>query len=224
MNFKKEKFITSDGSHTFYMPEINEYYHSHHGAIQEAMHVFIKNGLQQFTNKKEITLLEIGFGTGLNALLTSLESKKSIQQINYIGIEAFPLSEEEHTDLNFVEELKNENSKIYFEKIHAAKWEEKTEITEYFNITKIQNTIQEFTLTQNSIDLIYFDAFGPRVQPEMWNIEIFKKLFLSLTIGGVFVTYCAKGQVKRDLKSVGFNLESLQGPPGKREMIRCTKV
>ncbi len=223
MNFKKEKYITSDGSHTFFMPEINEYYHSHHGAIQEALHVFIKNGLHQFTDHKDITIFEVGFGTGLNALLTCLESQKSKLKINYIGLEAFPLEVDEYADLNFTTSLEDKNASVYFEKIHAANWEEKTTISDNFSILKLKNTLENVVLAENSLDLIYFDAFGPRVQPEMWTIELFQKLYDALKTGGVFVTYCAKGQVKRDLKSVGFALETLAGPPGKREMIRCGK-
>jgi tRNA U34 5-methylaminomethyl-2-thiouridine-forming methyltransferase MnmC len=223
MNFKKEKYITSDGSHTFFMPEINEYYHSHHGAIQEALHVFIKNGLHQFVDHKEITIFEVGFGTGLNALLTCLESEKSKLKINYIGLEAFPLEVDEYADLNFATSIEDKNASVYFEKIHSAKWEEKTTISDNFSILKLKNTLENIVLAENSLDLIFFDAFGPRVQPEMWTIELFQKLYEALKTGGVFVTYCAKGQVKRDLKSVGFTLETLAGPPGKREMIRCGK-
>lgn len=223
MNFKKEKYITSDGSHTFYMPEINEYYHSHHGAIQEALHVFIKNGLHQFVDHKEITIFEVGFGTGFNTLLTCLESEKSKLKINYIGLEAFPLEVDEYADLNFATSIEDKNASVYFEKIHSANWEEKTTISDNFSILKLKNTLENVVLAENSLDLIYFDAFGPRVQPEMWTIELFQKLYDALKTGGVFVTYCAKGQVKRDLKSVGFALETLAGPPGKREMIRCHK-
>jgi tRNA U34 5-methylaminomethyl-2-thiouridine-forming methyltransferase MnmC len=223
MNFKKEKYITSDGSHTFYMPEINEYYHSHHGAIQEAMHVFIKNGLQKFGAQKEITIFEVGFGTGLNALLTCLESEGLGLKIEYLGLEAFPLDADEYADLNFATSINNVDATSYFEKIHAANWKEKTEISTNFALTKIKNTLENVVLAENSLDLIYFDAFGPRVQPEMWTIELFQKLYDALKSHGIFVTYCAKGQVKRDLKSVGFALETLAGPPGKREMIRCGK-
>jgi tRNA U34 5-methylaminomethyl-2-thiouridine-forming methyltransferase MnmC len=220
MEYKKEKIITSDGSHTLFMPEINEYYHSHHGAIQEAKHVFIKNGLNHLDFDKEISILEIGFGTGLNALLTCLEAKN---KVNYLGIEAFPLIQSDYENLNFVEQIDKEKAKSIFSSIHDSNWEDFVEITDKFRLKKIKNTLQNFSLEENSIDLIYFDAFGPRAQAEMWIEEIFSKLYSFLKTGGIFVTYCAKGQVKRDLKSVGFELETLPGPPGKREMIRCTK-
>jgi tRNA U34 5-methylaminomethyl-2-thiouridine-forming methyltransferase MnmC len=223
MHVKKEKFVTADGSHTFYMPQINEYYHSHHGAIQEAKHVFIKNGLFQFKDFKEITILEIGFGTGLNALLNCIEAEKMNLKLSYIGLEAYPLSEEEYQDLNFCKHIQDENSTHFFNEIHTSNWNDFTKISACFQLKKVKSTVQEFSFDINSIDLIYFDAFGPRVQPEMWTKEIFANLYKSLKKDGVFVTYCAKGQVKRDLKSVGFILETLAGPPGKREMIRCIK-
>ena len=224
MEFKKETFITADGSHTFFMPELNEYYHSHHGAIQEARHVFLKNGFHYFENKAEITILEVGFGTGLNALLTCLEAEKFHKKITYFGLEAFPLNENQVAELNYSEQIKEENSTEFFQKIHAANWEEMTEITPLFQIKKIKESLQNVSLPKNSIDLIYFDAFGPRVQPEMWTLELFEKLYNLCKNDACFVTYCAKGQVKRDLKSAQFKVETLQGPPGKREMVRGIKL
>ncbi|MES2588956.1 MAG: tRNA (5-methylaminomethyl-2-thiouridine)(34)-methyltransferase MnmD [Bacteroidota bacterium] len=223
MEIKKEKFITADGSHTFYMAEINEYYHSHHGAIQEARHVFIKNGFHFFESENEFSILEVGFGTGLNALLTCLEAEKSNKKITYFALEAYPLSEEELTDLNYSTQLEEKNAHILYQKIHQANWGEMTKISPTFKIIKLKEKIQELKLELNSIDLIYFDAFGPRVQPEMWSLEIFSKIFSLAKEKACFVTYCAKGQVKRDLKSAGFQVETLQGPPGKREMIRGLK-
>ncbi len=205
------------------MAEINEYYHSHHGAIQEARHVFIKNGFHFFESENEFSILEVGFGTGLNALLTCLEAEKSNKKITYFALEAYPLSEEELTDLNYSTQLEEKNAHILYQKIHQANWGEMTKISPTFKIIKLKEKIQELKLELNSIDLIYFDAFGPRVQPEMWSLEIFSKIFSLAKEKACFVTYCAKGQVKRDLKSAGFQVETLQGPPGKREMIRGLK-
>jgi tRNA U34 5-methylaminomethyl-2-thiouridine-forming methyltransferase MnmC len=221
MNWKKEIFTTNDGSTTFYLPEINEYYHSHHGAIQEAKHVFLKNGLLFNDKLKEIKILEIGFGTGLNAFLTLLESKN--KQLEYHTIEAYPLNSEQIAQLNFVK-LINQNLLDLFHKIHSSDWEKLQEITTSFLLKKNKLKIQDFKPKNQFYDLIYFDAFGPRVQPEMWTIEIFKKMFIFLKPKGILVTYCAKGQVKRDLKSVGFTVETLAGPPGKREMIRAIRI
>ena len=159
---KREIITTNDGSKTIHLPDWNESYHSKHGAVQEAQHVFIKSGLCEIS-KAEIGILEIGFGTGLNAMLTMNKAKETDQLIEYTGLEAYPVS-------------------------------------------------------------IYFDAFGPRVQPDMWTLEIFQKLYSSMENEGVFVTYCAKGQVRRDLIEAGFKVEKIPGPPGKREMLRGRKI
>jgi tRNA U34 5-methylaminomethyl-2-thiouridine-forming methyltransferase MnmC len=223
-NTLKEKFTTADGSDTFFMPEFNEYYHSHHGAIQEAKHVFIKNGLQHLSKRKSINILEVGLGTALNALLTVIEAHELQIKINYLGLEAFPLSNEQLEELNYSKLIDDKNSGSFFEKIKQVEWGSKSKISDFFEIEKVHNTLQEIKLKFNHFDLIYYDAFGPRAQEEMWHLDLFEKLYNSLKTNGVFVTYCAKGQVKRDLKSLGFQLESLPGPPGKREMIRATKI
>ena len=215
----REIIITLDGSSSIYIPAWKEHYHSHHGAIQEAKHVFIKNGLLEKSNEEELKILEVGFGTGLNCLLT-LQSKPKNQQINYHGLEAFPLEKEEIAQLNY-RELLEQNTVAYFENLHQGSWNEVFKVEEFFILHKIQMLLLECKLEVNSFDLIYFDAFGPRVQPEMWTIEIFEKMFACMKKDGIFVTYCAKGQVKRDLKAVGFEVETLPGPPGKREMIRA---
>ena len=213
--------ISKDGSHTLYRKDIDETYHSRHGAIQEAQHVFIDMGLKEVEkSKKEINILEVGFGTGLNALLTCLNSTS---KINYIGLESFPLQDKVLGGLNYDTTVIGNNSQEIFNSIHDAPWETQSPITSLFSINKIENEIQKFGIPQ-SIDLVYYDAFGPNSQAEMWDISIFEKLYKAMSSSGVFVTYCAKGQVRRDLKSVGFTMERLEGPPGKREMLRGRKL
>lgn len=203
-----------------YREDIDETYHSTHGAIQEALHVFIEKGLKEVEKTKEdFTILEVGFGTGLNALLTSLNSNSKIQ---YIGIEAFPIDQSIINQLNYISEIGNKKGADTFDKLHNAEWGVFSEITKTFSLKKVKGEIQHVDLG-NEIDLVYYDAFGPNSQGEMWDINIFKKLYASMSQNGVFVTYCAKGQVRRDLQSVGFTVERLEGPPGKREMLRAVK-
>lgn len=219
---KREIIITSDGSTTIHLPDWNEQYHSKHGAIQEAYHVFIKAGFEQI-HKKEIALLEIGFGTGLNCFITLLEAKKSAKNIQYIGVEAYPISTDEISQLNYVSELKAANYQSEFDKIHTTSWEEIQQIETNFSLQKRNQFFTDIN-DKNQFDLIYFDAFGARVQPELWTEEIFLKMYIALKPNGILVTYSAKGSVRRAMQSVGFTVERLQGPPGKREMLRATKV
>ncbi len=232
---------TKDQSHTLFLPHLNEHYHSIHGAVQESQHVFIKNGLEYFRNlspTKNINVFEIGFGTGLNALLTLLKGLEYPHfTIAYSTIEAYPLPQEIIQQLNYTSQLniENDNSKGFpsplgeglgvraFKHIHSAEWNKPTEITSNFSIHKIHQTLQQIQLSE-TYDIIFFDAFAPEKQPEMWTKEIFQKLFLHLNAGGILVTYCAKGIIKRTLKEIGFTIETLQGPPGKREMIRAIKI
>ncbi len=218
---KRQIIITSDGSSTIHLPEWDEQYHSKHGAIQEAKHVFIKNGLSLFSNRK-ISILEIGFGTGLNSFITFLEAPKFNLSIDYVGIEAYPVAIEEIEKLNYVSELGATNFKSTFKQMHQQQWELKNEITTGFKLTKRKQFFNEIS-DINSFDLIYFDAFGARVQPELWTEEIFKTMFNALKNGGILVTYSAKGSVRRAMQSVGFTVERLPGPPGKREMLRALK-
>lgn len=219
---KRELVKTADGSTTIYIPEWDEHYHSSHGALQEAQHVFIKHGLNPKTDDY-LTIFEMGFGTGLNALLTYFASEKRNQYIHYIGLEAFPPSTEEVEAMNYTSFTSDPDAVAVFQKLHQCDWDVAREISEHFVLEKIQNQIQSLELGHESIDLCYYDAFGPRVQPELWTPEIFEKIYHWLSPGGVLVTYCAKGQVKRDLKSVGFEVASLPGPPGKREMTKAVK-
>ena len=214
--------ITADGSTTIHIPEWDEQYHSKHGAIQEAKHVFIKNGLSLFTNQR-ISILEIGFGTGLNCFITFLEAPKMNLAIDYVGVEAYPLAAEEVEKMNYVNQLNASEFSAVFNQMHQQDWEVKGEISSGFSLTKRKQFFHEIN-DENLFDLIYFDAFGARVQPELWTEEIFDKMYKSLKTGGVLVTYSAKGSVRRAMQSVGFLVEKLPGPPGKREMLRGKKV
>lgn len=218
---KREILYTEDGSTTIHLPDWNEHYHSKHGAIQEAYHVFIKNGLAQVSLDK-FSILEIGFGTGLNAFITFLEVQKTSKIINYVGVEAYPVEPSEIKQLNYVNELNANEFQSIFDQMHQSSWEEKFQISANFSLTKRKQFFQDID-DEDSFDLIYFDAFGARVQPELWTEEVFEKMYKSLKINGVLVTYAAKGSVRRALQKVGFKVERLQGPPGKREMLRGLK-
>lgn len=228
-NFKP--IITNDGSHTFYVPEIDECYHSTNGAIQESRHIFIDAGLKQ-CEKAEINLLEIGFGTGLNALLTAaLLEKEEIRakKINYTTIELYPLSVEEAMQLNYPELIAQTDENLlekvesFFEKMHTSPWGEKVQISEKFLLTKLHLNFTQYEPTDN-FDVIYFDAFSPEKQPEMWSEELFKKLYLCAAKNAVMTTYSAKGAVRRAMQSAGFRVERISGPPGKREILRAKKL
>lgn len=219
---KREIFQTLDGSTTIHLPDWNESYHSKHGAIQEAYHVFIQNGLFTFNNLP-VSILEIGFGTGLNAFITYIESKKSNQKIDYYGVEAYPISADEILQMNFVSELNADAESEVFKRMHECDWEIINQISPLFSLTK-RNQFFEQIDDEDKFDLIYFDAFGYRVQPDLWSTEIFRKMYKSLKSKGTLVTYAARGLVKRSLIEVGFKVEKLPGPPGKREMFRATKT
>lgn len=214
--------ITADGSTTIHIPQWDEQYHSKHGAIQEAKHVFIKNGLSLFANQR-ISILEIGFGTGLNSFITFLEAPKINLAIDYVGVEAYPLTAEVVEKMNYVAELNAEDFNAVFTKMHQQKWELTNQISPNFSLLKRKQFFSEIN-DENKFNLIYFDAFGARVQPELWTEVIFEKMYKALKTGGVLVTYSAKGSVRRAMQSVGFLVEKLPGPPGKREMLRGKKV
>lgn len=214
---------TSDGSHSLYIPELDEHYHSVHGAIQESKHVFIHAGLGSVClGISKVEVLEIGLGTGLNAFLTYLESSTFPATINYTSLEPFPVSKEIVKQLNYTELLDAEKEKDVFKKIHQQSFNETAAFSDKFTFTKKNVKVQDVELLQK-YHLVYFDAFAPRVQPEMWSEEVFRKLYECLVPGGALVTYCAKGEVKRTLRNIGFEVETLPGPPGKREMIRAAR-
>ena len=225
---KRRIITTADGSKTIQIEDWNEQYHSIHGAIQEANHVFIKHGLlfcnsqlQTKASQRPINIMEIGFGTGLNAFLTLLKSTELDVFVHYTGIEAYPVSQEEIQELNYVE-LIDPNYISEFDALHKTNWEEWSVITSKFNLMKEQKFFNAVE-SQNQFDLIYFDAFGARVQPDLWTEDIFQKMFRALKPNGVLVTYSAKGSVRRAMQASGFEVERLPGPPGKREMLRALK-
>ena len=218
---EREIIQTLDGSTTIHLKEWDECYHSKHGAIQEAQHVFIQNGLSLFPNQS-VSILEIGFGTGLNAFITFLEAKKLNQSINYVGVEAYPVAASEVLAMNYVDELNAFIQKNIFEQMHESKWDEKAVLNAEFELTKRKQFFDEIDDSEQ-FDLIYFDAFGYRVQPELWSTAIFQKMYTALRPGGKLVTYAARGVVKRSMIAVGFTVEKLPGPPGKREMFRASK-
>ena len=217
---KREIIKTQDGSTTIHLPEWNESYHSKHGAIQEAYHVFIKNGLSLFEGKP-VSILEVGFGTGLNAFITYLEAQKNSQRINYVGVEAYPVAYDEAVQMNYSEEIDASQSDV-FKEMHSCLWEQVNQISDNFVLTKLKLFFQDIK-EENAFDLIYFDAFGFRVQPELWSEDIFKAMFKALKNRGVLVTYACRTSIKNAMLSAGFSVNKLPGAPGKREMLRANK-
>lgn len=224
---KRKIVTTGDGSTTIQITDWDEQYHSMHGAVQEARHVFLKMGLDFWMNENpdqnSLHILEIGFGTGLNALLTLMHAEKSSVNLLYEGVEAYPVSSEELAQLNYLEAADAQAFEAVFEKMHQIPWEQTETITEAFQLKKRKQTFETLE-DQDQHDLIYFDAFGARVQPELWEEPIFEKMYHALKARGVLVTYAAKGSVRRAMQAVGFKVERLPGPPGKREMLRAVKV
>ena len=214
---------TADGSNTLFHEASGEHYHSLKGAVGESMHVFIKHGLYHIALKKSaINILEIGFGTGLNALLTLLEGQKMRLNIQYTGVETLLLGADTYRQLGYAKAL-SINDADYLQ-IMQCKWNTWHKLTDNFALLKLEKKIQEAELTPDSVDLIYFDAFAPSRQPEMWTPEIIKKMYHLATQGGVLVTYCAQANFKRYLKAEGFEVERLPGALGKREMTRAIKI
>jgi tRNA U34 5-methylaminomethyl-2-thiouridine-forming methyltransferase MnmC len=215
-------FTTSDGSHSVQIPEMNVTYHSVHGAIQESQHVFIEAGLHFITQSgiSRLRIFEMGLGTGLNAFLTAIEGEKQKLIIDYTVVEQFPLGAEEVKALNYPGILKHEE---WFHHIHNSEWNDPVNINQYFTLNKIQTNFFNFSSAQ-LFNLVYYDAFAPNAQPELWTKEVFEKLFSLLEPNGVLVTYCSKGAVRRAMMSAGFSVEKLPGPPGKREMLRAVKI
>ncbi len=214
---------TKDGSHTLFVPELNEHYHSSFGAVQESLHVFIHAGLHYFNKPKQrLSIFEAGFGTGLNALLTlQFMADKSIK---YTSVEAYPVDDETILKLNYPELCDFADAGQIFSKLHQARWDVDTKITSEFVLKKIRADIRSMVLPKNEFDLIYYDAFAPNVQPELWTEEIFAKLFSAMSPGGILVTYSSKGLVKQNLRKSGFEVQRLTGPPGKRHILRASKA
>lgn len=218
---KRELKVTEDGSHTFYMPELDEHYHSTHGAVQEANHVYLNAGFH-FCEKDPIHILEIGFGTGLNCFLTMIEAEKTNRKVVYHSIELYPIEKEQFEHLNYADPY-GEYYKEIFKKMHQADWNKDIALNENFTLCKLQGDLCKYEF-KAQYDLIYFDAFAPDVQPELWTEEIFQKIYNCSATNAVLTTYCTKGIVKRALRTAGFTVKRLPGPPGKRQMVRATKL
>ncbi|GGK76732.1 tRNA (5-methylaminomethyl-2-thiouridine)(34)-methyltransferase MnmD [Rufibacter glacialis] len=215
---------TKDGSTTLFVPELNEHYHSVHGALQESLHVFVKMGLQAALERlARVRVLEVGFGTGLNALLTLQHTLTSGAEVHYDTLEKYPLTPEVVAQLQFDKFILNPELLDFFAPLHAAPWEQPVAITPHFTLRKLETDLESFRPAPESYDLVYFDAFAPEKQPHLWTDAIFQKMYDCLAPGGTLVTYCAKGSFKRSLKAAGFTVEALPGPPGKREMTRGVK-
>lgn len=210
---------TNDGSNTLFVPEMNEHYHSIHGALQESQHVFIKHGLlPALAEHKDLRVLEVGFGTGLNAILTLQAALSYDATMYYDTLEKYPLAPEVVKGLHFENFILNPELLDYFYQLHAAPWNQPVAIAPNFTFRKQETDLATHSFPENEYDLIYFDAFAPEKQPELWTDEIFKKLAGALKPGGMLVSYCAKGSFKRSLKASGLEVKALPGPPGKREM------
>ena len=212
---------TRDGSHTLSAPFLGEHYHSLHGAFTESHHIYIDNGIASLNIDNGISVFEMGFGTGLNAFLSLQYARAHSCPIEYVAVDTFPISLDIAKQLNYGSLIaKDPNS---FESLHTGPWNKAKKIDYYFMLEKIEARIECIDI-KREFDIVFFDAFGPNYQPEVWSLTILKKMFAILRFGGVFVTYCAKGQFKRDLVHAGFMVESLSGPPGKREMVRAIKL
>jgi tRNA U34 5-methylaminomethyl-2-thiouridine-forming methyltransferase MnmC len=217
----RQPLITKDGSHTIAIPEMNVTYHSIHGAIQESMHVFIGQGWN-YTQPGDIAILEMGLGTGLNALLTLIEAEKTNKKVYYTALELYPLELQGINQLNYCTQLDRKELQPVFEQMHHCEWEKDISIMPYFTLNKRNTDLIDFT-TDLRFHLIYFDAFAPGAQPQLWTKEIFEKLYKLLFTGGMLVTYCSKSDVRRNMLAAGFAVEKVQGPPGKREMLRAVR-
>jgi tRNA U34 5-methylaminomethyl-2-thiouridine-forming methyltransferase MnmC len=216
--------ISEDGSNTLYLPHLNETYHSLHGAVQESEHVFLKHGLMHLAKEnKKMTVLEVGFGTGLNALLSYRLAMNEGIQINYNTIEAYPLPEEIIRQLNYPTIFAAEKLDEFFRYLHSCDWDKDHRLSVNFLFHKYLTRLEDFNAGGLKADIIFYDAFAPGKQPEMWEPDKFEKIYSLLNKGGILVSYCASGQFKRNLKAAGFKIESLPGPPGKKEMTRGTK-
>lgn len=225
--------LTKDGSHTIAIPGMNVTYHSMYGAIQESLHVFIEAGFYAPGRSNQpgtLCILEVGFGTGLNALLTLIEAGKTQRPVHYTALELFPLDEEQVRSLNYCEQLDRTDLQPVFERLHSCRWEREILFSNCFTLQKRQASLVTLSTTTclpagaTLLNLIYFDAFAPGVQPELWTKEVFEKLYAMLLPGGMLVTYCSKGDVRRAMQAAGFSTQKIPGPPGKREMLRAIRI
>jgi tRNA U34 5-methylaminomethyl-2-thiouridine-forming methyltransferase MnmC len=223
---QRNLIVTKDGSHSVAIPEWEVSYHSIHGAIRESLHVFIEAGLNYWLEKhaaaRRCVVFEMGLGTGLNALLTLLEAERLQRQIIYETVEAYPLETAIVQQLNYCEALQQPYWQPVFESLHTSGWNKQHLITSFFSFKKVNALLTEFSADE-PVDVIFYDAFAPNAQPELWTENVFKQLLHMLAPDGILVTYCSKGDVRRAMQAAGFQVEKIPGPPGKREMIRATR-
>jgi len=222
MKLKREFKSTNDGWPTLYVSELDETYHSTNGARTEAEHVFVKEAFMEH-DSNSVCIFEIGFGTGLNAFVTILEALKSDKKVQYISIEKYPLTVDEILNLNLISILNTEDLEL-FNKLHSANWEETITIADNFSLKKINGDINTYSNIPTNIDIVYFDAFAPNKQTGIWGVPLFTDLYSKMNKHGILTTYCAQGQVRRDMQAAGFIVERIAGPPGKREMLRARKL
>lgn len=227
--FDRQLVTTDDGSSSIFLPQLNEHYHSHHGAIQESQYVFMKMGWEEQSWQPRVDILEIGFGTGLNAwlVLNELLLDPTAPMVHYTTLDLFPVAQTHVEQLGYWNLIakgnKNEHDhKKLFLDLHSSPWNAETEIYSGFVLEKLNISLLEFE-NNHLYDLIFFDAFSPQSQPELWTKEIFDRMFASMNKGGILVTYCAKGEVRRNMMAAGFTVERIAGPPGKREMLRAKR-
>lgn len=222
---KREIRKTADQSPTLYVESLDEHYHSVHGALQESQHVFLQAGLAQFAPQQELHLLEMGLGTGLNALLSALAAEQAQRLLHYHGVEKYPLEAKEWQALDYAVHCQSPDlAQELYHKIHGAEWQQWQAISPHFKLYKEQEDFLNLSLPTAHYDLIYFDAFAPSAQAELWTAELFGTLAQALKPEGILVTYCVKGSVRRAMQSAGLQVEKIPGPPGKREMSRARKI
>jgi len=222
--YQKRIITSEDGSHTIELIGQNEQYHSTHGAIQESNHVYIKHGLERISQEKEtVSILEVGMGTGLNVLLTWLYAKENGLKIKYHAIEAYPIEKEIWQQLNYSKQVDLLKAKEIFSKIHLSNWNEAIDLDSDFSFKKMEESIIDSQLASEAYDVVYFDAFNPDLEPELWSANLFGKIYSSMKPESVLSTYSTKGIVKRAMKNCGFKIEKKPGPPGKREILNAVK-
>jgi len=219
---------TEDGSHSLYVPHLHETYHSSFGAVTESEHIFIRAGLDHYLRsnpeRKRTGIFELGFGTGLNALLTYRYALYNHFSLSYVSVESNPLPPDFATALNYPEHVAFAQCAGVFRTMHESPWDREIVLSNFFSLKKIHSKIETLKVLPGSAGVIYFDAFAPGVQPDIWSRDILAGMFERLCEGGVLITYCAQGQFRRDLKAVGFRVEKLPGPPGKKEIVRAVKT
>lgn len=214
---------TKDGSKTVYDNETCEHFHSIYGAFEESRHIFIENGLSHCKAKSSINILEVGFGTGLNVLLTIIDTETSFKSVNYVAVEPYPLPESIYSNLNYPEITNRQDLNDIFLKLHNSQFNFPFYVNENFILYKLLEKLEDVQLSPGAFDLIYFDAFSPKVQPELWTLDVFVKMFEALKIDGLLITYSSSGYVKKNLQAAGFKIELLPGPSGKRHITSAKK-